>query len=151
MTLLAIVEIEKHSKEKYEYDVNSGKFILDRIVPIPYPEAYGFIPNTLSGDGDPMDVLIISKTQMKRGDIIPIDILCILNMEDEKGMDEKIIASPVHENIDFSLDTKKTIENFFIHYKKNDPNRWSKVIGWIDMQKSTEIVMKSFLNLQKPY
>lgn len=144
MVLLAVVEIEKNSVEKFEYD--GRHFKLDRILAIEYPEAYGFIPNTLAGDEDPMDVVIISDQPLKQGAIVPITIICTLDMKDEHGQDEKIIAKPEYENVELTESRKQSIHDFFKNYKKNDISRWSHVKDWLDEKTSTSIIKQSIYN-----
>ena len=134
-----IVEIPYNSKIKYEFDDKCQKIRVDRILntSMLYPGNYGYIPKTLSGDGDPLDVLLITEYPILPGSIIKVRIIGVLCTTDEKGNDEKIIAVPTsevdsnYENIhnlnDLSSITLKKIKHFFNHYKDNDQNKWVKV------------------------
>jgi inorganic pyrophosphatase len=134
-----IVEIPYNSNIKYEYDKNMDKIRVDRILntSMLYPGNYGYIPNTLSGDGDPLDVLLITDYPILPGSIVDVRIIGVLYTVDEKGEDEKIIAVPTndvdssYENIsslnDLSPITLKKIKHFFTHYKDNDKNKWVEV------------------------
>ena len=134
-----IVEIPYNSKIKYEFDNKLQKMRVDRILntSMLYPGNYGYIPKTLSGDGDPLDVLLITEYPILPGSIIRVRIIGVLLTTDEKGNDEKIIAVPTsdvdsnYENInnlnDLSSITLKKIKHFFNHYKDNDKNKWVKV------------------------
>tara|TARA_B100001175_G_scaffold317660_1_gene335537 strand:- start:929 stop:1411 length:483 start_codon:yes stop_codon:yes gene_type:complete len=134
-----IVEIPYNSKIKYEFDNKLQKMRVDRILntSMLYPGNYGYIPKTLSGDGDPLDVLLITEYPILPGSIIRARIIGVLLTTDEKGNDEKIIAVPTsdvdsnYENIhnlnDLSSITLKKIKHFFNHYKDNDKNKWVKV------------------------
>jgi inorganic pyrophosphatase len=150
-----IVEIPYQSAIKYEYDEISNKMRCDRILhtAMAYPGNYGYFPNTLSGDGDPLDVLLISDYAIYPGTIINVKIIGVLQTEDEKGQDEKIIAVPT-ENIDPSYKnindikdlpvyTCNKIRHFFEHYKDMEPNKWVKIQNFEDSKKAEEIYKKS--------
>lgn len=135
----ALIEIPYESPIKYEVDKESGAVFVDRLLysSMTYPANYGFVPNTLAADGDPADVLVLGKYALVPGCVIPCKLIGVLVMEDEAGMDEKLIAVP-HSKIDpefagvESLDqipemTLKKIKNFFETYKMLEPNKWVKV------------------------
>lgn len=145
------IEIEKNSNIKYEYDKIKKELFIDRILDTPfvYPFAYGFIPNTLADDGDELDVLIITDKNLKNNEYYDVYIIGALVMEDEKGLDEKILCvfeedynniSDIH---DVSNDSKNKINDFFSNYKKKSINKWSKVIGFINKELSIELYEKS--------
>ena len=156
-----IIEIERHSNMKWEYNRITDKLELDRILPYPYfyPYAYGFIPNTIGNDGDELDILYISDSSFVNYNTIqaPVGgyIVGALIMEDEKGMDEKIFVVPEDEIDEFNRATHETkhqlyedIVWFFTHYKSKDGNlRWSKVHKIVDAWEATEIY-KSCLERQ---
>lgn len=148
-----ILEIERHSNQKWEYDRENDTLYLDRVLPYPYfyPYAYGFFPHTVGNDGDELDVLYITETptvnynaiQTKMGGYIVGGLV----MEDEKGMDEKMFVVPENE-IDAYLwmgherknEILEDIVWFFSHYKSKDGgDRWSKVHRVIDAWEATEI------------
>lgn len=129
---------------KYEMDKESGMMFVDRFLhtTMYYPGNYGFIPHTLSGDGDPVDILVIGRTPVMPGAVMPAKPIGVLVMEDESGMDEKIIAVPTHklhpyhDNINDFADLRPIlrdqIEHFFTHYKDLEKGKWAKTIEWGD-------------------
>tara|TARA_B100000073_G_scaffold229387_1_gene191396 strand:- start:463 stop:1005 length:543 start_codon:yes stop_codon:yes gene_type:complete len=134
---------------KYEVDKDSGALFVDRFLhtPMYYPGNYGYVPNTLSGDGDPVDVLVISHLPITPGAVLRSRPVGVLKMEDDGGQDEKIIAVPVSKMIplydsvqdytDLPKITLEQIEHFFTHYKDLEKGKWVKVLGWdgVDMAK----------------
>jgi len=151
----AYIEIKKHSNVKYEYDSTQEKLFVDRILDYPYfyPYHYGFIINTLADDNDELDVLIITDNDYELGSIVEINVVGALVMEDEKGMDEKLIAVPTNDNPN-NINDLKDLDNqiltdikwFFENYKSKDTKRWSKVHYFINRLKTLEIIEKSFNN-----
>ncbi len=129
---------------KYEMDKASGALMVDRFLytSMRYPGNYGFIPHTLSDDGDPCDVIVANTRAIVPGAIMSCRIVGVLMMEDEAGGDEKLIAVPSskltqrYDNIknytDLPQITLKQIEHFFEHYKDLEPNKWVKISGWRD-------------------
>lgn len=127
---------------KYEMDKETGFMFVDRFLHTAmfYPGNYGFIPHTLSGDGDPVDVLVLGRTPVMPGAVLPSRPVGVLVMEDESGMDEKIIAVPVarlhpyYDNISEYTDIRPIlrdqIEHFFTHYKDLEKGKWSRTIRW---------------------
>jgi len=127
---------------KYEMDKAAGTLVVDRFLytSMRYPGNYGFIPHTLSDDGDPIDVLIANQRGIIPGAVVAVRPIGVLKMNDEAGGDEKIIAVPVpkltrryenvHEASDLPDITLKQIEHFFEHYKDLEPGKWVKVVGW---------------------
>lgn len=129
---------------KYELDKESGALFVDRFLftPMRYPGNYGFVPHTLSDDGDPADVIIANTRPLMPGSVINCRPIGVLVMEDESGGDEKILAVPsrkltqrydhVENHTDLPEITLKQIEHFFRHYKDLEPNKWVKIVGWED-------------------
>ncbi|GAC1335686.1 MAG: inorganic diphosphatase [Beijerinckiaceae bacterium] len=129
---------------KYEMDKAAGTLVVDRFLytPMRYPGNYGFIPHTLSEDGDPCDVLVANTRPIIAGAIIAVRPIGVLMMQDEAGGDEKIVAVPVsrltqrYDGIQNYTDmpeiTVKQIEHFFAHYKDLEPGKWVKFAGWGD-------------------
>lgn len=129
---------------KYELDKDSGALFVDRFLftPMRYPGNYGFVPHTLSDDGDPADVIIANTRPLMPGSVINCRPVGVLVMEDESGGDEKILAVPsskltqrydhVKNHTDLPEITLKQIEHFFEHYKDLEPNKWVKIVGWED-------------------
>lgn len=139
---------------KYELDKETGAMFVDRFLhtAMYYPGNYGFVPNTLSEDGDPVDVLVIGRTPVMPGAVMPVRPVAVLIMEDDKGMDEKIVAVPAarlhpyHDNVD-DVDQirpilKEQIEHFFTHYKDLEKGKWSKVHGWGDAVKARALIQE---------
>jgi inorganic pyrophosphatase len=137
---------------KYEIDKESGALFVDRFLHtcMTYPCNYGFIPNTLSGDGDPADVLVISKLPVAHGAVMPARAIGVLMMEDESGIDEKILAVPttkiepyfanINEYTDIPQILLDQIKHFFEHYKDLEKNKWVKVTGWQGKARAIEII-----------
>jgi inorganic pyrophosphatase len=146
------IEIEKGSNVKYEFDQKTQTLQVDRVLDTPtgYPFAYGFFPNTLADDGDELDVLIIRKQNDVRNDrVYPAYIIGALVMEDEKGMDEKVLCvldddyDRVQDITDLDSKTKDEIDTFFSTYKLNSPGRWSKTYGFLNKQQAIQLYAKS--------
>ena len=140
-----IIEIAANSGEvKYEYDKELGLLTVDRFMPtsMRYPCNYGFVPNTLAEDEDPVDVLVVTPDPVQPGTLMRVRAIGILNMADEKGEDSKILAVPVvkacvaYQSIaslqDLSSTLLDAIVHFFEHYKDLEANKWVKVTGWGD-------------------
>ena len=140
---------------KYEVDEASGAIRVDRFVPsaMYYPCNYGFIPHTLAGDGDPVDVLVVTSAPVIPGAVILCRPVGVLIMEDEGGQDEKILAvpcssvDPFYSNINSYEDLPEIfinkISHFFEHYKDLDNHKWTKIVGWGSMEKAEEIIKES--------
>ena len=139
---------------KYEMDKAAGTLFVDRFLytAMRYPGNYGFIPHTLSGDGDPCDVLVANTRAIVAGAVISVRPVGVLLMEDEAGMDEKIIAVPsskltkrydkVQNYSDLPEITLKQIEHFFEHYKDLEPNKWVKIVGWRDVAEAHRLILE---------
>jgi len=137
---------------KYEMDKDAGTMFVDRFLytPMRYPGNYGFIPHTLSDDGDPIDVLVPTQRPIMPGAVMACRPIGVLTMEDEAGMDEKIIAVPtskltrrydeVLEVKDLPEITLKQISHFFEHYKDLEDDKWVKIQGWGDAAKAREMI-----------
>ena len=140
---------------KYEMDKKAGTLVVDRFLytSMRYPGNYGFMPHTLSGDGDPLDVLIANQRGIVPGAIVAVRPIGVLRMQDEAGIDEKIIAVPVPrltrrydqvQNYTQLPDiTIKQIEHFFEHYKDLEDFKWVKALGWGDVEEAKRIIMES--------
>lgn len=139
---------------KYELDKESGAVYVDRFLHTAmfYPGNYGFIPHTLSEDGDPVDVLVVGQTPILPGAVLPCRPVGVLMMEDEAGMDEKIIAVPIarlhpyHDNIENYTDLRaihlELIEHFFSHYKDLEKGKWVKTGRWGDVNEAKALILK---------
>ena len=140
-----VIEIPQGSAVKYEIDKESGAMFVDRFLftPMAYPAAYGFIPGTLADDGDATDALVLTPgAPIVPGSVIRARPIGMLKMEDESGIDEKIVCVPhdkVHPQFsavnaieDLPAITRQAIEHFFTRYKDLEPGKWVKVTGWAD-------------------
>ncbi|GAC1509901.1 MAG: inorganic diphosphatase [Chloroflexota bacterium] len=145
----AIVEIAQGSRNKYEYDHDTHVIRLDRVLhsSVHYPTDYGFLPDTLSNDGDPLDVLIVVYEPTFPGCQVPVRPIGVLRMRDEKGEDEKILAVPVgdprfdeiDELNDLSTHFLKEIENFFATYKLLE-DKETDLQGWDDERAAERLI-----------
>jgi inorganic pyrophosphatase len=138
---------------KYEMDKESGTLFVDRFLytPMRYPGNYGFVPHTLSDDGDPIDVLVANTRPIIPGAVINVRPVGVLKMEDDGGGDEKIIAVPspkltqryntVSNYTDLPAITIAQIQHFFEHYKDLEPGKWVKVMGWGDAQEAKALIL----------
>ena len=140
---------------KYEVDKASGALMVDRFLhtAMYYPCNYGFIPHTLADDGDPADVLVAGRTPVIPGSIIRVRPIGALILEDEAGMDEKILSVPVDDlhpyyaGVSSFRDLPKIlldqISHFFEHYKDLEPNKWVKVDRWAEAEEACRIIEKA--------
>jgi inorganic pyrophosphatase len=140
---------------KYEMDKASGALVVDRFLytSMRYPGNYGFIPHTLSDDGDPCDVLIANQRGIVPGALVAVRPVGVLLMQDEAGGDEKIVAVPVpkltrryehvHNYTDLPDITIMQIQHFFEHYKDLEPGKWVKVLGWGDAAAAKALILES--------
>ncbi len=140
---------------KYEMDKDSGAIFVDRFMhtAMHYPCNYGFIPHTLSGDGDPCDVLVVTQYAVQPGAVLRSRPIGVLLMEDESGQDEKILAVPVSKlhpfydgvknHTDLPEILRDQISHFFEHYKDLEKNKWVKVIGWENADKAAEMISEA--------
>jgi inorganic pyrophosphatase len=138
---------------KYEMDKEAGALVVDRFLytPMRYPGNYGFVPHTLSDDGDPIDVLVANTRPIVPGAVINVRPVGVLKMADESGGDEKIIAVPspkltqryvnVRNYTDLPAITLDQIRHFFEHYKDLEPGKWVKVLGWGDAAEAKGLVI----------
>jgi inorganic pyrophosphatase len=137
---------------KYEMDKASGALRVDRFLytSMRYPGNYGFIPHTLSDDGDPCDVIVANTRAIIPGAFMACKIVGVLLMEDEAGGDEKLLAVPsakltqryagIANYTDLPQITLKQIEHFFAHYKDLEPGKWVKILGWGDAKTAWRLV-----------
>jgi inorganic pyrophosphatase len=140
---------------KYEMDKAAGTLFVDRFLytPMRYPGNYGFIPHTLSEDGDPIDVLIANTRPIIPGAVIAVRPVGVLLMEDDGGGDEKILAVPVpkltkrYENVhnytDLPKITIEQVQHFFERYKDLEPGKWVKVKGWGDAAHAKRLIIEA--------
>jgi inorganic pyrophosphatase len=140
---------------KYEIDKESGALFVDRFLNTAmfYPGNYGFIPQTLSGDGDPCDVLVVSQVPVVHGAVVRCRPVGALLMEDEGGRDEKIIAVPIDAAAPFYAKVRSyrdlprimcdQIAHFFQHYKDLEKGKWVTVVKWVDARKAEKLVLEA--------
>jgi inorganic pyrophosphatase len=139
---------------KYEIDKNAGTLVVDRFLytPMRYPGNYGFIPHTLSQDGDPCDVLVANTRPITPGAVIAVRPIGVLRMTDEAGGDEKIVAVPtarltqryahIKNYTDLPDIACRQIEHFFAHYKDLEPGKWVKCNGWGDTDEARRLIVE---------
>jgi inorganic pyrophosphatase len=140
---------------KYEMDKEAGTLVVDRFLytPMSYPGNYGFVPHTLSEDGDPIDVLIANTRPLVPGCVINVRPIGVLVMEDNAGQDEKVIAVPspkltkryehVHEFSDLPEITLQQIQHFFEHYKDLEPGKWVKIGDWMGAADARRLITEA--------
>lgn len=150
------VEIPQGSSIKYELDKETGVVMVDRFAytAMFYPFNYGFIPNTHAEDGDPVDVLVISTYPVHPGTVIPARPIGMLEMEDEAGIDTKVLAVPtkkvdpfyahIDDIDDLDETTKKKIQHFFNHYKELEPGKWVKTKNFLGKKQALEAIKNSY-------
>lgn len=142
---------------KYELDKAAGTLVVDRFLytAMRYPGNYGFVPHTLSDDGDPIDVLVANTRPIIPGAVINVRPIGVLKMEDDAGGDEKIIAVPspkltqryahVQNYSDLPAITTQQIQHFFEHYKDLEPGKWVKLLGWGDAAEARKLIAEAIV------
>ena len=154
--LNAIIEIPLGGEPvKYELDKASGAMFVDRFLhtSMSYPANYGFIPHTLSADGDPCDIMVVGPTRVVPGVVIRSRPIGAMMMEDEAGLDEKILAVPVDELHPFYRNVAsyrqlpdiliEQIAHFFTHYKDLEKGKWAKVARWAEVDEATKLIAEA--------
>ncbi|HTH97084.1 MAG TPA: inorganic diphosphatase [Stellaceae bacterium] len=146
---------------KYELDKDSGAMFVDRFLhtSMVYPVNYGFVPGTLSDDGDPADVMVLTPAPIIAGVVVRCRPIGALVMEDESGQDEKILAVPVEKLHPYYADIKshsdlpkiflEQIEHFFVHYKDLEKGKWVKVKGWVGVDEAEKLIEAAIANYNK--
>lgn len=150
-----VIEIPKDAEPvKYEVDKASGAIFVDRVLstPMRYPCNYGYIPHTLCGDGDPVDVLVMMPLPLIPGAVIRCRPVGMLNMTDEAGTDTKLVAVPIdkvfsgyahiHDISDVPPHWRERIAHFFTHYKDLEPGKWVKIAGWGDAAAARQEILE---------
>ncbi|MFC3908896.1 inorganic diphosphatase [Legionella dresdenensis] len=151
-----IIEIPMHGEPvKYEVDKETGALFVDRFMTTAmfYPTNYGYIPNTLSEDGDPVDVLVVTPVPLISGSAIPCRVVGMLKMTDEAGVDAKLLAVPtskltkMYQNVETYADLPAhlllSLEHFFKHYKDLEEGKWVKVEGWEGPEAAKQEILAS--------
>ena len=156
-----IIEIPAHSDPvKYEVDKDTGAMFVDRFMntAMHYPCNYGYVPHTLSEDGDPVDVLVVTPYPLISGSVIECRPVAMLQMEDESGPDAKVLAVPADRLCTLYRDVKgpggmrpqllEQIAHFFEHYKDLEPNKWVKLSGWAGPDAAKQAILDSVQRFQ---
>jgi inorganic pyrophosphatase len=144
----AFVEIPRDGKQKFEFDIAANRLRIDRVMPadLGYPVNYGFVPQTVSYDGDPFDVLVLGPA-LKSGTTLHGVILGIMHMTDEKGLDSKVVVSPVDAagKAQFALTSpeRERIGRFFDSYKRHEPGKFSHMTGWGTIEEGAAFVRRT--------
>jgi inorganic pyrophosphatase len=140
---------------KYEFDKASGALFVDRILhtPMRYPANYGFIPHTLSPDGDPLDALVVARSPFIPGSVVRARPIAVLFLEDEHGGDEKLLTVPVDATFpyyskvtsqsDLPEIVSQQVEHFFTHYKDLEPEKWVRVGCWGDADEAKRVLVEA--------
>ncbi len=154
----AIIEIPNGSNIKYEVEKESGALVLDRVMhsAMYYPANYGFVNKTLSQDGDPADIMVLTEYPMQPGCVVNCRLVGVLVMEDESGIDEKLLAVPtskidptyneIQDIDDLPKHTLDKIKNFFETYKMLEPGKWVKVQGYKNKEAAAKILQDAIEN-----
>lgn len=147
------IEVSQFSRMKYEWSSENKCLFLDRVLhsSVVYPYNYGFMPETLCGDGDALDVLIYNDNPMIPGCMVMVRPICYMVMEDEKGMDEKVLAvidkDPRYDHIqsikDIPEHSLKEISHFFETYKQLEKEKWVKVDSWRDKEDTYKLIKQT--------
>ena len=155
-TLNVIIEVPVGGEPvKYEFDKKSGALFVDRILhtPMRYPANYGFVPHTLSPDGDPLDALVVARSPFIPGCVVRVRPVAVLKLEDEAGGDEKLLTVPadatfpyyskVGESSDLPEIVMQQIEHFFTHYKDLEAKKWVRIGQWGDADEAKRIIVEA--------
>lgn len=151
--IYVIVEIPKGCKNKYEVDKVTGAMFLDKVLftSMVYPGDYGSIPKTMAGDRDPIDALVLVSQPNYPGTIIPTRPVALLRMEDEEGVDDKVIGVPVKDPRfdeiqdlkDLPKHVKRELVHFFERVEELEPNKWTKFKGWGNQKAAKKIINRA--------
>lgn len=153
--IYVVIENPKNTPNiKYEVDKDTGLLFVDRFAPMPmvFPAHYGFINNTLGGDGDPVDAFVYTDIAVVPGAVVRCRPVGVLMTTDESGEDAKLVCVP-HKKLDPRFDNVKNhtdlpelfikqLEQFYMHYKNLEPGKWVKVAGWGDAKAAMDIIEK---------
>jgi inorganic pyrophosphatase len=155
-----VIEVVSGSRDKYEYNIKWENFFLDRIIPssVVFPVEYGFVPQTWFDDQDPLDIMALSYEPLEVGCIAKVRVIGALIIEDEEGVDAKILSVLVNDArfegyndiADIHAHQLKEIQEFFETYKRLEPHKWAKAKEWKNAKEAKEIVnyaMKKYLEL----
>ena len=158
MSYDVVIEIPRGSRNKYEVDHTTGRVYLDRVLftNFVYPTDYGFFENSLGGDGDPVDALVLLEYPVFPGVGLKVRVVGMLKMEDDGGIDEKLLCVPVKDPRfahiqdidDVPEQTRNEIEHFFTHYKDLEPGKWAKIDGWANRAVAEQILKEGYDRFQ---
>ena len=159
-----IIEIPMNADPvKYEVDKATGAIFVDRFMStsMHYPTNYGYVPKTISGDGDPVDVLVITPVPLIPGVVVPCRPIGILKMQDEAGEDGKVLAVPIDKKLsiytqwqkpeDLKTLRLKTNAQYFEHYKDLEEGKWVKILGWEGPETAKQEILDGIANYQKEH
>lgn len=145
-----VIEVTSGSRDKYEYNTEWEAFVLDRIIPssVVFPVEYGFIPQTWFNDNDPLDIMALSYEPLEVGGIVKVKVIGALIIEDEEGLDAKILSVLVNDArfegyndiVDVHAHELKEIQEFFETYKRLEPSKWAKAKKWKNAEEAKQIV-----------
>ena len=157
-----VIEVTSGSRSKFEYNTDWEAFVLDRIIPssVVFPVEYGFVPQTMWADGDPLDIMALSFSPLVVGSVAKVRVIGVLEMEDEEGHDSKILSvldndrrfEGYNDIGDVRMHQLTEIQEFFSTYKRLQPCSWVKIKGWQNRAEAIRVVeeaMKSYQNLPK--
>ncbi|MGD6852787.1 MAG: inorganic diphosphatase [Candidatus Bathyarchaeia archaeon] len=158
LELNMVIEVTSGSRSKFEYKSDWEAFVLNRIVPssVVFPVEYGFVPQTLYVDGDPLDIMALSFAPLAVGTVAPVRVIGVLEMEDEEGLDSKILSVLANDRrfegyndlADVQEHQLTEILDFFKTYKRLQPCGWVKVRGWQNKAEATEVVLEAIKSYQ---
>jgi inorganic pyrophosphatase len=155
------IDVYNADPVKYEVDKTTGAIFVDRFMStsMHYPTNYGYVPKTISGDGDPVDVLVVTPVPLIPGVVVTCRAIGILKMQDEAGEDGKILAVPTDKILsiysqwqkpeDLNPLRLKTIAHFFEHYKDLEQGKWVKILGWEGPESAQKEIMDGIANYNK--
>ena len=157
----AVIEVVSGSRDKYEYKSEWEAFVLDRMIPssVVFPVEYGFVPQTWYDDEDPLDIMIMSYEPLEVGCVVRVRVIGALMIEDEKGLDPKILSvlvddirfEGVKDITDVHVHKLREIQEFFETYKRLEPHRWVKVEEWDSANVAKEEILKAIVMYKEKF
>jgi inorganic pyrophosphatase len=156
-----VIEVITGKRDKFEYDRQLEIFVLDRVIPssVVFPVDYGFVPQTWADDGDPLDIMLMTYEPLEVGCLVKVRLIGALIIEDEKGVDAKMLSVPVNDaRFDGIKDISdvhphklKEIQEFFETYKRLEPTKWVKFREWKNVTEAKEIVSRAIEKFYEIY
>lgn len=154
-----VVEVASGTRDKYEYNLKWEAFVLDRIIPssVVFPVEYGFVPQTWSDDGDPLDIMVLSFAPLTVGCVVKVRVIGAIVLEDEAGPDTKILSVLVndarfegyHDITNVHKHQLVEIQEFFETYKRLEPHKWVKIKEWKNAQQAYEVVKRAIVKYRE--